>query len=170
MKLYGREAVAASTHRTAGDPWSPLLLFALLSDGEGLLIAASNVLLALFCRREWDGQLYTRAAIAGFGVTLLFALIRPMIRFSTASDWVAAIIARSVRETLTALALAELGALGAHVYLTHYFGTTIPPVSFQTGVSLGGSDRRRRPGRFCRRPAVGAVAARGPLGAADRRL
>lgn len=123
-------AATTLTPPPTGETWSPLLLFVGLIGGESLIIIASSVLLAVLGPAEQDGQVYAQAAIAGLGVALLFALIRPMIRFSTAHTRGPAIVAMSVPGTLAALCLAQLAALGGYAYLAHYFGTTIPPVSF----------------------------------------
>ena len=125
-----RQSATMAPPPAAGGTWSPLLLFVMLIGGESFIIVASSVLLALLGPNGQDSRVYAQAAIAGLGVALLFALIRPMIRFSTASPNGAAIVAMSVPGTLAALALAELAALGGYAYLAHYFGTTIPPVSF----------------------------------------
>ena len=127
-----RQATALPVAPAAGDhAFSPLSLFVLLIAAQGLAITACNILLALVGPagpgRERD---YVEAAMAGLGVAVLFAIIRPMIRFSTADAKNAAVTTLSVPGTLAALALAELAALGGYAYLAHYFGTTIPPVSF----------------------------------------
>ena len=127
---YSRQSATIAPPPAAGGTWSPLLLFVMLIGGESFIIVASSVLLALLGPSGQDSRVYAQAAIAGLGVALLFALIRPMIRFSTASPNGAAIVAMSVPGTLAALALAQLAALGGYAYLAHYFGTTIPPVSF----------------------------------------
>ena len=125
-----RHVATLATPPAAGVAWSPLRLFVLLIGSECLAIIACSVLLAVIGPAGQETGLYAEAAIAGLGVAVLFALIRPMIRFSTASPKGTAIIAISVPGTLAALALAQLGALGGYAYLAHYFGTTIPPVSF----------------------------------------
>jgi Undecaprenyl-phosphate glucose phosphotransferase len=125
-----RQIAALATPPAAGVTWSPLRLFVLLIGSECLAIIACSVLLAAIGPAGQETGLYAEAAIAGLGVAVLFALIRPMIRFSTASPKGTAIISISLPGTLAALALAQLGALGGYAYLAHYFGTTIPPVSF----------------------------------------
>jgi Undecaprenyl-phosphate glucose phosphotransferase len=125
-----REATSVYPSDAARPPVSPLLLFVLLIAGEGLSIIACNVLLAVWGPGEFPSRILVEAAIAGVGIALLFAVIRPMIRFRGASARASIMPGLSLSGTLAALAFAELAALGAYAYLAHYFGMTIPPVSF----------------------------------------
>jgi Undecaprenyl-phosphate glucose phosphotransferase len=109
---------------------SPLLLSVLLIIAQGLVIVMCNIILAMIGEGDRGTPDYQEAAIGGVGVAVLFAAIRPMIRLSSSksSEW--AVFSTSVSGTLAGLALAELAALGGYAYLAHYFGTTVPPLSF----------------------------------------
>jgi Undecaprenyl-phosphate glucose phosphotransferase len=109
---------------------SPLLLSVLLILAQGLVVVACNILLAVTGEGDKGTPGLQEVAISGLGVAALFAVIRPMIRLSSAKSGAWAVFSSSVPGTLAALALAELAALGGYAYLAHYFGTTVRPVSF----------------------------------------
>jgi len=91
-----RHVATLATPPGASVGWSPLRLFVLLIGSESLAIIACSVLLTVIGPAGQETGIYAEAAIAGLGVAVLFALIRPMIRFSTASPRGTAIIAISV--------------------------------------------------------------------------
>ena len=76
---YSRQSATMAPPPTVGSTWSPLLLFVMLIGGESFIIVASSVLLAVLGPGGRDSQVYAQAAIAGLGVALLFALIRPIV-------------------------------------------------------------------------------------------
>src|SRR5436190_19533120 len=123
-----RRTASRASARPLGAPLSPLLLSVMLIGAQGLLIVACNLVLAFIGEGERGTPDYHEAAIGGLGVAVLFMMIRPMIRLSTAGSSTSFDI--SVSGTLAALALAELAGLGGYAYLAHYFGTSVPPVSF----------------------------------------
>jgi Undecaprenyl-phosphate glucose phosphotransferase len=128
--LRGARQADRFSARAVAAPLSALLLSVLLIGAQGLLIVAGNLLLAFIGEGERGTPDYHEAAIGGLGVAVLFMMIRPMIRLSTSGSRDAASFTISVPGTLAALALAELAGLGGYAYLAHYFGTTVPPVSF----------------------------------------
>ena len=119
-----------STPMASGGSLSPLFLSILLIGSQSLVIVVCNILLALNGEGDRGTPDYTEAAIAGLGVAVLFCIVRPMIHLSTADPRGADFFSTSVTGTLAALALAELAALGGYAYVSHYLGTTVPPVSF----------------------------------------
>jgi Undecaprenyl-phosphate glucose phosphotransferase len=119
-----------STPTVPGGSLSPLFLSILLIGSQGLAIVVCNILLALLGEGDRGTPDYTEAAIAGLSVAVLFCIIRPMISLSTGDPREADFFSTSVSGALAALALAELAALGGYAYLSHYMGTTVPPVSF----------------------------------------
>ncbi len=90
-----RQITTLAMPRAAGAAWSPLRLFVLLIGSECLAIIVCSVLLTVIGPAGEETGLYAEAAIAGLGVAVLFALIRPMVRFSTASPKGTAIVAFS---------------------------------------------------------------------------
>ena len=119
-----------SAPTVSGGSLSPLFLSVLLIGSQSLTIVVCNLLPALIGEGDRDTPNYTEAAIAGLSVAVLFCIIRPMIRLSTGDPREADFYSTSVTGTLAALALAELASLGGYAYLSHYLGTTVPPVSF----------------------------------------
>jgi Undecaprenyl-phosphate glucose phosphotransferase len=109
---------------------SPFMLTVLLIGSQSFAIIVSNILLVLLGEGDRGTPDYTEAALAGLGVALLFCIIRPMIRLSTADPSGSDFFSTSLMGTLAGLALAQLAALGGYAYLSHYVGTSIPPVSF----------------------------------------
>jgi Undecaprenyl-phosphate glucose phosphotransferase len=130
LPYIGPVRALPSAPRVVGAPLSPLLLSVLLIGSQGLLIVACNLLLALVGEGERGTPDFHEAAIGGIGVAILFTMIRPMIRLSTAGPRESAVFSISLPGTLAAVALAELAGLGAYAYLAHYLGTSVPPVSF----------------------------------------
>src|SRR4051812_1755207 len=96
LNLRNSQAATLATPRPNRLNWSPLRLFVLLIGSESLAIVVCSVLLAAIGPAGGDTGLYAEAAIAGLGVAVLFAVIRPMIRFSAANPRGMAIIAISV--------------------------------------------------------------------------
>jgi polysaccharide biosynthesis protein PslA len=131
-KLRNSRQVGAlpSTPMASGGSLSPLFLSILLIGSQSLVIVVCNILLAMNGEGDRGTPDYTEAAIAGLGVAVLFCIVRPMIHLSTADPRGADFFSTSVTGTLAALALAELAALGGYAYVSHYLGTTVPPVSF----------------------------------------
>src|SRR6266851_4791481 len=123
LPYIGPVRALPSAARPVGAPLSPLLLSVLLIGSQGLLIVACNLLLALIGEGERGTPDFHEAAIGGLGVAILFILIRPMIRLSTAGSRESALFSISLSGTVAALALAELAGLGGYAYLAHYFGT-----------------------------------------------
>jgi hypothetical protein len=140
----------------SGGSLSPLFLSILLIGSQSLVIVVCNILLALNGEGDRGTPDFTEAAIAGLGVAVLFCIVRPMIHLSTADPRGVDFFSTSVTGTLAALALAELAALGGYAYVSHYLGTTVPPVSFHHWQSLGHGDSCRWPQDM----AAGWVAAR----------
>ncbi|SRR5579885_765115 len=129
MRQIRQVAAVPPPPLASGGSLSPLFLSILLIASQCLAIVVCNMLLTVIGEGNRGTPDFTEAAIAGLGVGALFCVIRPMIRLSTGpkeSD----LLSTSVTGTLAALALAELAALGGYAYLSHYVGTTIPPVSF----------------------------------------
>jgi polysaccharide biosynthesis protein PslA len=121
-----RPAMNDFCSQPAGASWSPLTISIMLIGGQSLLIVLTNMLLSFIGKSDPD---ISEAAIGGFGVAILFAMIRPMIRFGSANDD-RGVFGVGMAGTMSALALAELAALGGYSYLAHYFGTSITPISF----------------------------------------
>jgi polysaccharide biosynthesis protein PslA len=119
-----------STPIAGGGSLSPFMLTVLLIGGQALAIIICNIMLVLIGEGDRGTPDYTEAAVAGLGVAVLFCIIRPMIRLSTGDPQGSDFFSTSLVGTLAGLALAELAALGGYAYLSHYAGTTIPPVSF----------------------------------------
>jgi polysaccharide biosynthesis protein PslA len=130
LRNIGSVGAPPSAARAVGAPLSPLFLSVLLIGGQGLLIVACNLLLALVGEGERGTPDFPEAAIGGLGVAILFTVIRPMIHLSTGGSRESDVFSTSVAGTVAALALAEVAGLGGYAYLAHYFGTSVPPVSF----------------------------------------
>src|ERR1700687_5613972 len=130
LPYVGPVRALPSAARAVGAPLSPLLLSVLLIGSQGLLIVTCNLLLALIGEGERGTTDFDEAAIGGLSLAILFTIIRPMIRLSTAGSRESAVFSISLPGTLAAIALAELAGLGGYAYLAHYFGTSVPPVSF----------------------------------------
>src|SRR5262249_9284514 len=113
----------------AGASWSALSISVMLIGGQALLIIVCNILLALIGEGERGTPDYSEAAIGGIGVAVLFAIIRPMIRFRSSGSE-RGVFGLGAAGTLSALALAELAGLGGYAYLAHYLGTRVAPLSF----------------------------------------
>jgi polysaccharide biosynthesis protein PslA len=114
----------------ASSSLSPFMLTVLLIGGQSLAIIVCNIVLALNGEGDRGTPEFAEAAVAGLAVALLFCVVRPMIRLSTADPRGSDFFSTSLTGTLAGLALSELAALGGYAYLAHYVGTTIPPVSF----------------------------------------
>ena len=166
-RLGGRPSIFrnAGTRRDTGKSMPPCrrashgprcVLFVLLIGSESLV----DRRLQRPARLDWRGRPehadYTEAAIAGLGVAVLFCIDQADDPFvDRQSERARRFFAISVTGTLAALALAELAALGGYAYLSHYLGTTIPPVSFHhwlrawamATVDRGPARYRRRPDR-----------------------
>ena len=121
---------SSSVGYSSASALSPMMLSVRLIAIQSLLIVLCSMLPAVFGEGDGGAPDYSEALVGGLGVALMFAVIRPMIRFSTArhNDW--ALFSVSVPGTMVALAMAELAGLGSYAYLDHFFGTTVPPVSF----------------------------------------